>query len=121
MKNILIIDDYDLLLAALRLALEEEYFVFTAQSGEAGLGMMELIQPDMVITDMNMPGMSGLELIKRINIVGVDLCVDPVKKLQDNPNTNSQGGHRGMEGGHIGPPLRNKKNKTMQGIGWFPV
>ena len=99
-KTILIIDDYDLLLAALRLALEEDYTVFTAQSGEAGLGMMELISPDMVITDMNMPGMSGLELIKRINTVGVDLGVDPGKKLHDNPNPNTN-----SQGGHIGPPL----------------
>ncbi|MCK5243458.1 response regulator, partial [bacterium] len=66
MPTILIIDDYDLLLAALRLALEEDYTVFTAQSGKEALGMMELIQPDLVITDLNMPGMSGLELIEYI-------------------------------------------------------
>ncbi|MCK5243470.1 response regulator [bacterium] len=74
MPNILIIDDYDILLEAMQHALEDEYTVHTARSGEEALGLMELIQPDLVITDMNMPGMSGLELIKRINNVGALLA-----------------------------------------------
>ncbi len=106
MPNILIIDDYDLLLHALQLALEDEYTVYAAQSGEDALGLMEVLWPDLVITDLNMPGMSGLELIKRINIVGGDLCVDPVKKSQDNSNTNPQGGH-------TGPPLQRIRPKII--------
>ncbi|MCK5240821.1 response regulator, partial [bacterium] len=99
MSNILIIDDYNILLDVMKLALEDEHTVHTARSGEEALGLIELLEPDVVITDLNMPGMSGLELIKRIKIVGVDPCVDPTKQSQYNSYVNPQGGH-------IGPPLR---------------
>jgi CheY-like chemotaxis protein len=39
---------------------------------------MELIQPDLVITDMNMDGMSGLELIKRITHNGGKFAIPKV-------------------------------------------
>ncbi|MCK5243415.1 response regulator [bacterium] len=105
MKNILIIDDHDFLLHALELALEDEYTVYAAQSGEEALGLMEVLWPDLVITDLNMPGMSGLELIKRINLGGVNLDVDPAKKPQNNSNANPQGGHRGPSLQRIRPKI----------------
>jgi CheY-like chemotaxis protein len=64
MPNILIIDDYDLLRDVMKLALDDLGFVHTARSGEEGLALLDLICPEVVITDMNMPGMSGLDFIK---------------------------------------------------------
>jgi CheY-like chemotaxis protein len=67
MPIILIIDDYDMLLDVMRLALEDEYLGHTARNGQEALGLMELVSPDVVITDMDMPEMTGLDLIKAIH------------------------------------------------------
>jgi CheY-like chemotaxis protein len=69
-SNIFIIDDYDILLEVMQVALEDEHTVHTARSGEEALGLMELLEPEVVITDENMPGMSGLELVERITRIG---------------------------------------------------
>jgi CheY-like chemotaxis protein len=74
MPIILIVDDYDMLREVMQLALEDEYTIHTARSGEEALGLMELVEPELVITDLEMPGMSGLELVKRIKNVGALLA-----------------------------------------------
>ena len=40
--------------------------VSTAASGEEGLKRLEKLTPDVVLSDLNMPGMSGLEVLSRI-------------------------------------------------------
>jgi two-component system NtrC family response regulator len=67
MKTILIVDDEPNYLIVLTELLQEEgYDVFTAQSGEEGLKIVKEIDLDLVITDMRMPGMDGLALLKEI-------------------------------------------------------
>jgi two-component system, chemotaxis family, chemotaxis protein CheY len=67
MPIILIIDDYDMLRDVMKMALDDLGLVHTARCGEEALGLLELVEPDVVITDMNMPGMSGLDLIKAVH------------------------------------------------------
>jgi diguanylate cyclase (GGDEF)-like protein len=66
-SNILVVDDnpdkLDLLEAALNLA---GYRVTTATDGDEALAAIESFQPDLVITDVMMPGMNGYELAQRI-------------------------------------------------------
>ena len=66
-SNILVVDDnpdkLGLLEAALRLA---GYNVRTAVDGEEALAAIDAYQPDLVITDVMMPNMSGYELAERI-------------------------------------------------------
>lgn len=67
MKKILIIDDYGPLLALLRFfIILEGHSVFVAQSGEKGLRLFDQVVPDLVLTDWNMPGMDGFEVLQRI-------------------------------------------------------
>lgn len=65
-KRILLVDDEPTNLHVLSLMLEEEYELFTAYQGEEGLKLLQNHRIDLVITDMMMPGMSGIELTQRI-------------------------------------------------------
>jgi hemolysin D len=65
MINILIVDDQKTVRERLRLALEKQAdFVVlgAAAHGEEALKMMALFQPDLVLLDLEMPGISGLEV-----------------------------------------------------------
>lgn len=66
-KKLLIIDDED----DVRLFLEDflserEFYVSSAPSAEEGLDLMEKNLPDIVLLDLMMPGMDGLECLKQI-------------------------------------------------------
>lgn len=65
---ILIVDDDDQLRQSFtRLLHEEGYRVKTTPSGEAAVNMVESQPPDLVILDVRLPGMSGLETFKAIH------------------------------------------------------
>ena len=64
---ILIIDDDTSLRRVLEYNLQEAgYAVATAASGEEGLGLFDEVSPALVITDMKMPGMDGMQVLKAI-------------------------------------------------------
>jgi len=68
MKNhsILIVDDEINILNALKRGFDsEEYVIYTAQSGEEGLGILEKENIDLIISDQKMPGMNGIEFLER--------------------------------------------------------
>jgi len=67
MRKILVVDDEKPTLSMFRLFLNAYGFtVFTAENGEEGLEVFQKEQPAIVITDIKMPGMDGLEVLKRI-------------------------------------------------------
>jgi len=60
--KVLIVDDHDLFRTGLRALLEEEGFeVADAPGGAAGIRLARVFGPQVVVMDMNMPGMSGVE------------------------------------------------------------
>ena len=66
-RRILVIDDDESLRRITQLQLEEAgYAVLTASSGDAGLKAIEEEAPALVITDFKMPGLSGLEVLKKV-------------------------------------------------------
>jgi CheY-like chemotaxis protein len=68
MKNILIIDDNENILKIFKqLLLDEGYRATTANNGAIGIILFMRKNFDLVITDLNMPEMSGLDVIRRIN------------------------------------------------------
>ena len=76
MNTVLIIDDDDQLRVSFeRLLKEDGFFVETAPSGEVGLNLIQSQAPDLVILDMRLPGMNGLETFKRINAMDPKLPV----------------------------------------------
>jgi nitrogen regulation protein NR(I) len=68
LSKILIIDDDDQLRRSFeKLLSEESYSVDVAPSGEAGLKKIKADPPDVVVLDMKLPGMNGLEVFKAIH------------------------------------------------------
>ena len=67
MTRILVVDDHESIRSLLRAALESEgYDVIEAENGDEGLRHYQVEPTDLVITDMQMPGMNGLELIREL-------------------------------------------------------
>ncbi len=67
MDKILIIDDDQSIRDTLTNYLKKKnYEIFSAENGEEGLNKVKQHLPDLVISDIRMPGMSGLEMLKSI-------------------------------------------------------
>jgi DNA-binding NtrC family response regulator len=64
MKRILLVDDEPHLLQILREHFAGRYEVDTASSGAAAVERFVRQRPDVVFLDVNMPGISGLEVLK---------------------------------------------------------
>ena len=76
MKSILIIDDEQSIRDSLRMILEyEKYEVQFAPDGEAGLRALDKQKPDLVLLDVKMPGIDGLDVLQQIRRRSADLPV----------------------------------------------
>ncbi|MAD46542.1 MAG: DNA-binding response regulator [Oceanospirillaceae bacterium] len=76
MTLVLIVDDEESVCRALAQTLEiEDCDVLTATNGRDALRYIEHSWPGIVITDINMPGMDGIELMKEIHAIDQDLPV----------------------------------------------
>jgi serine phosphatase RsbU (regulator of sigma subunit) len=74
--TLLIIDDDDVVRASLAAYLEDSGFhVLQAANGLQGLEVFHNENPDLVICDLRMPQVDGLELIRRINALQVETPV----------------------------------------------
>jgi len=75
--TILVIDDEQAMRDSCRQALTKDgYLTETAEDGDSGLQKIRQIKPDLVLVDLKMPGMSGMELLEKIrdidpNIVSI--------------------------------------------------
>lgn len=67
MYSILVVDDEPNYLVVLSELLRDEGFeVFTASDGKEGLEIVKEVDLDIVITDMQMPGMDGMEFLHKV-------------------------------------------------------
>ena len=70
MRRVLIVDDEPIIVSGLLSALEEsplDMDLYSAYSGEEALNILARTRMDIVISDMCMPGMDGLQLMNRIH------------------------------------------------------
>ena len=66
-KKLLLVDDEEAIVRVLTISLKSDgYDVIPAHSGQEGLELFEKNIPPIVLTDIKMPGMDGLELLRRI-------------------------------------------------------
>ena len=76
MKRILVIDDEPSIRNVVKMMLQREgHEVVTACDGIDGVSELRCFLPDIVITDISMPGMDGIELLKVIQKENIDLSV----------------------------------------------
>jgi DNA-binding NarL/FixJ family response regulator len=69
--KVLLIDDTVMILQRLKSLLSEvEYISRTesATSAEEALVLMDGYQPDIMVLDINMPGMGGIEMLRKLNV-----------------------------------------------------
>tara|TARA_R110000868_G_scaffold5853_4_gene34199 strand:+ start:625 stop:1767 length:1143 start_codon:yes stop_codon:yes gene_type:complete len=86
--KILAIDDQKLILLSVEKRLKElGYEVKTADCGKIGKELYDSYQPDLVIIDINMPDMSGLEVVKYIRFT--QNSKTPILVMSGNTNVNT--------------------------------
>ena len=75
LPQILVIDDEIGPRESLRMLLKPKYQVHTADCVEAGLKLLKEKQPDTIVMDIRMPGMTGIEGLRRIREIDPHLSV----------------------------------------------
>src|SRR5690348_3209951 len=70
-ETILVVDDEPTIVEVVELYLRREGFaVVTAADGNAALAALERQRPDLIVLDLMLPGVSGLELTARLRATG---------------------------------------------------
>lgn len=66
-KRILVVDDDNMNLVRTKKILEKTYDVLLAESGEDALAKLESEPVDLILLDIEMPNMNGIETFERMN------------------------------------------------------
>ena len=76
MKKILLVDDEESIHLLYREELEEFGFeVHSAMSGEDAMKILPALNPNIVILDINMPGMNGIDVLRKIKEMDASMPV----------------------------------------------
>jgi putative two-component system response regulator len=92
LKTIFVVDDNDTNLLVAEDALESQYEVITMYSAEKMFELLEKITPDLILLDIQMPGMNGLEALEQLKLSNINSII-PVILLTSlsNPSVEAQG------------------------------
>ncbi|WP_417784590.1 response regulator [Tenacibaculum sp.] len=76
-KKIVIAEDNSVFLLLIKLKLEKEgYELFVAEDGKKAIELIETHQPDLILTDIMMDYLSGLEVISHVrNVLKMDVPI----------------------------------------------
>ncbi|RZI82849.1 MAG: response regulator transcription factor [Pseudomonas sp.] len=77
MTTVLLVDDHPIVLTAVRMLLERERFrvIGTAEDGKEAVELARKLSPQVVIVDIGLPELDGMEVIKRLQLL------DPPPKI----------------------------------------
>jgi DNA-binding NtrC family response regulator len=83
-NSVILVDDDDAIIDSLKIGLSlHGYHCETATSGKSALELINNTSFDVMITDFNMPGMSGLELTRRVKELRPDMKVIIITALSN--------------------------------------
>ena len=106
-KSILIVDDSETVRQVLQLALGNAgYRVIEAEDGYDALGKLSGARVDMLITDLNMPNMDGLELIKKVREGGQHRFTPIVMLTTESSGEKKKAGREAGASGWIVKPFK---------------
>ena len=75
-KKVLIVDDQNgIRVLLMEVFSSEGYQTFQASNGKMALEIVKNESPDLVLLDMKIPGMDGLEILKRVKEINRDIKV----------------------------------------------
>jgi DNA-binding NtrC family response regulator len=84
MSKILVIDDNKNMQIILKNILSDEgYDIETAGNGKDGLSLVQLIQPDLVLLDIRLPRMNGMDVLKKIKEYDAEMLVIMITAFGD--------------------------------------
>lgn len=86
--NILLVDDHELFRSGIKSILQSRddfVVVGEAASGEDAIHKIRKLLPDLVLMDVNMPGIGGMEATRRLQRMYPDLPVIAVTALNEDP------------------------------------
>lgn len=84
MSKILVVDDEIWACDAIKLFMEEKgHDAITAFSGEEALEKVKNEKPDLILLDIRMPGMDGMEVLKRVREFNKDVGIIMVTAVKD--------------------------------------
>ena len=74
-ENILIVDDDNSIRTAMSMTLNGKYFVSTAENGAAAMKLLNKQKPELILLDIGLPDMSGMDVLERIRKTDPDIGV----------------------------------------------
>src|SRR4029434_2829744 len=83
LPRILIIDDDKSLLESYTVLLEDEFQVSTAESGESGLELLQHEDVHLILLDVRLPDISGIEVLRRIKALDENVDVIMITAVKD--------------------------------------
>jgi DNA-binding NtrC family response regulator len=88
MSTILIVDDDESFGESLEIFLSElDYKILRAQDGRKGIEILEKEHPDLVITDLKMPGYNGIEVLEKVREFDESIPVVMITAFDDMETT----------------------------------
>jgi two-component system response regulator NreC len=86
--RVVLVDDHEIVRTGLRMLFQTEpdiAIVGEAGSGEAAIAAVNALKPDVVVMDIAMPGMSGIEATRRIKAISPETAVLALTMHEEEP------------------------------------
>jgi len=81
--TIYVVDDEESIRDGAQLALGKMYHIKTFSKAEDALDLIHECPPDLVLLDISLPGINGIEALKRIKSIRSDICVIMITAFED--------------------------------------